>query len=115
MKTKNNRTSLQKTSAMKKAYRIFCMAILSAMCLCAFVFASGNAALNAVNNLSSFVFAVIRVVGIMVAGWGVVQFAQSLPAHDASQRTTGILTFVGGLLIIFAKEIINAVAGAGTI
>ena len=58
------------------------------------------------NNLAKFIFTVIRVVGIVVAGWGLVQIGISFQSHDPSQRSQGFLALAGGLIIIFAKEIL---------
>ena len=65
--------------------------------------------LSVINNLSNTVFSIIKAVGIMVCGWGIVQFGMSIQSHDASQRTQGILCLVGGLMITFAKELLVAI------
>lgn len=68
-----------------------------------------NEALVAIDNMSTFVFAAIKAIGIILLGWGVVQIGLSLQSHDPSQRSNGFLTFFGGLVIAFAKEILDAV------
>ena len=68
-----------------------------------------NDALTAINNMSTFVFAAIKAIGIILLGWGVVQIGLSLQSHDPSQRSNGFLTFFGGLVIAFAKENLDAV------
>ncbi len=65
--------------------------------------------LTIVNNLSEFIFSIIRALGIIILGWGVVQVGMSIQSHDASQRTQGFLCLFGGLLIAFAKEILAAI------
>jgi len=67
--------------------------------------------LATINNLSDFIFAAIRAIGIILLGWGVVQIGMSLQSHDPSQRTNGFLTFFGGLLIAFAKPILDLILG----
>jgi len=67
--------------------------------------------LQTINNLSDFIFAAIRAIGIILLGWGVVQIGMSLQSHDPSQRTNGFLTFFGGLLIAFAKPILDLILG----
>lgn len=87
------------------------MAACLAVC-CAFAtpaLAAGDDPLNAINNLSTFVFAAIKAIGIILLGWGVVQIGMSLQSHDPSQRSTGFLTFFGGLMIAFAKEILDLI------
>ncbi|BAK98631.1 hypothetical protein OBV_14330 [Oscillibacter valericigenes Sjm18-20] len=71
--------------------------------------AASDDPLSAINNLSTFVFAAIKAIGIILLGWGVVQIGLSLQSHDPSQRSTGFLTFFGGLMIAFAKEILDLI------
>lgn len=68
--------------------------------------------LSIVNNLSDFIFSIIRALGIIILGWGVVQVGMSIQSHDASQRTQGFLCLFGGLLIAFAKEILTTIGVA---
>ena len=44
-------------------------------------------------------------------GVGVVQVGLSLKSHDPSQRANGFLTLAGGIIITFAKEILNLIVG----
>jgi len=64
-----------------------------------------------VNNLSTFIFGLIRAVGIILLGWGIVQVGLSLQSHDPSQRSNGFLTLAGGIVITFAKEILDLIVG----
>lgn len=64
-----------------------------------------------VNNLSDFIFGLIRVVGIILLGWGVVQVGLSFQSHDPSQCSQGFLTLAGGVVITFAKEILDLITG----
>ncbi|MGI5888835.1 MAG: glutamyl-tRNA amidotransferase [Oscillospiraceae bacterium] len=64
-----------------------------------------------VNNLSDFIFGLIRAVGMILLGLGIVQIGLSLKSHDPSQRANGFMTFAGGLVITFAKEIMNLITG----
>ena len=67
--------------------------------------------LAVVNNLSTFIFGLIRAVGIILLGWGIVQVGLSLQSHDPSQRSNGFLTLAGGIVITFAKEILDLIVG----
>ena len=67
--------------------------------------------LSVVNNLSTFVFSLIRAIGLILLGFGIVQVGLSLKSHDPSQRANGFLTLAGGILITFAKEILNLIIG----
>ena len=64
-----------------------------------------------VNNLNTFVFGLIRAIGIILLGWGIVQVGLSFQSHDPSQRSNGFLTLAGGLVVTFAKEIMNLIIG----
>ena len=67
--------------------------------------------LSIVNNLSDFIFGVIRAVGLILLGWGIVQIGLSFQSHDPSQRSNGFLTLAGGVIVTFAKEILALITG----
>lgn len=67
--------------------------------------------LAVVNNLSNFIFGLIRAIGMILLGFGIVQVGLSLKSHDPSQRANGFLTVAGGIIITFAKEILNLIVG----
>ena len=67
--------------------------------------------IQVVNNLSDFIFGLIRAVGLIMLGFGIVQVGLSLKSHDPSQRANGFLTLAGGVVITFAKEILNLIIG----
>lgn len=84
------------------------LAVLS--CCTVTAFAAGDP-ISVVNNLSDFVFGLIRAVGLILLGWGIVQVGLSLQSHDPSQRSNGFLTLAGGIVITFAKEILTLITG----
>ena len=61
------------------------------------------------HNLSTFIFSLIRAIGLILLGFGVVQVGLSLKSHDPSQRANGFLTLAGGVIITFAKEILDLI------
>lgn len=67
--------------------------------------------LQVVNKLSDFMFGLVRAVGMILLGFGIVQIGLSLKSHDPSQRANGFLTLAGGIIITFAKEILNLITG----
>ena len=67
--------------------------------------------IEVVNNLSDFMFGLVRAVGMIMLGFAVVQIGLSLKSHDPSQRANGFLTLAGGVVITFAKEILNLITG----
>ena len=70
-----------------------------------------NDPIAVVSNLSNFIFGVIRAIGMILLGFGIVQVGMSLKSHDPSQRANGFLTLAGGIIITFAKEILNLITG----
>ena len=86
---------------------------LYAVMVCGIVFAlpafAADDPLVVVENLSTFIFSLIRAVGLILLGWGIVQVGLSLQSHDPSQRSQGFLTLAGGLVITFAKEILDLI------
>lgn len=65
--------------------------------------------LTTINSLSDFIFSAIKAIGFILLGFGVVQIGLSLKSHDASQRANGFLTFFGGVIIAFAKDILDLI------
>ena len=96
----------------KKMKRIFI-----AFCTTALVFSTATTAfatddpLQVVNNLSEFIFGLIRAIGMILLAFGIVQVGLSLKSHDPSQRANGFLTLAGGIIITFAKEILGLITG----
>lgn len=74
------------------------------------VLAAGDP-LSVINNLSTFIFSLIRAIGLILLGFGVVQVGLNLKSHDPSQRANGFLTLAGGVIITFAKEILDLIVG----
>ena len=72
---------------------------------------AGDDPLGVINNLSEFIFGLIRAIGLILLGFGIVQIGLSLKSHDPSQRANGFLTLAGGVIITFAKEILNLITG----
>ena len=96
-----------------KARSLFLAYVLSVLILnfgATPVLADGDP-LTVVNNLSTFIFSLIRAIGMILLGFGVVQVGLSLKSHDPSQRANGFLTLAGGIIITFAKEILNLIVG----
>ena len=97
----------------KIGYKTYCGAIVVGtliMCSAIPAFAASDP-LTVINNLSTFIFGLIRAVGLILTGFGVVQIGLSLKSHDPSQRANGFLTLAGGVIITFAKEILDLITG----
>ena len=67
--------------------------------------------ITVVNNLSTFIFSLIRAIGMILLGLGIMQVGLSLKSHDPSQRANGFLTLAGGIVITFTKEILDIIVG----
>jgi hypothetical protein len=87
------------------------MAVLLISVLTVPIFAETNDPIEVVNNLSDFMFGLVRAVGMIMLGFAVVQIGLSLKSHDPSQRANGFLTLAGGVVITFAKEILTLITG----
>jgi hypothetical protein len=109
---KNNK--LPMPGKVKKGFRFYVMMVLAltmVMSMGTTAFAASTDPLTVVNNLSDFIFGLIRAVGLILLGWGIVQVGLSLQSHDPSQRSNGFLTLAGGIVITFAKEILTLITG----
>ncbi len=86
--------------------------VMTVLCMTSMTaYAAGSDPLTVVNNLSDFMFGLIRAVGLILLGFGIVQVGLSLKSHDPSQRANGFLTVAGGIIITFAKEILTLITG----
>ena len=109
---KNNKLPLP--GKVKKGFRFYVLTVLALTMVTGMsvtAFAAGGDPLTVVNNLSDCIFGLIRAVGLILLGGGIVQGGLSLQSHDPSQRSNGFLTLAGGIVITFAKEILTLITG----
>ena len=108
-KKNNEKKTTQKlpmTGKVKKGFRAYCAVIAAATIVCGMsvtAFAASDP-ITVVNNLSDFIFGLIRAIGLILLGFGIVQVGLSLKSHDPSQRANGVI-------ITFAKEILTLITG----
>lgn len=108
---KNKETrSLPMGRKSKSAFAVYTALVLMLCCCTTTAFAASDP-LTVINNLSDFIFGLIRAIGMILLGFGVVQIGLSLKSHDPSQRANGFLTLAGGVVITFAKEILTLITG----
>ena len=113
-RTKNKETAkLPMSGKVKKGFRFYCaviaaLTLMMGMSVTAF---AANDPIAVVNDLSDFIFGLIRAIGLILLGFGIVQVGLSLKSHDPSQRANGFLTLAGGIIITFAKEILTLITG----
>lgn len=69
----------------KRIFAIFIAVVLMCTIGVVSVYATGDP-IEVVNNLSTFIFGLIRAIGLIMLGFGVVQVGLSLKSHDPSQR-----------------------------
>ena len=120
MKRINNNTSPllsggksgRRNTAVRALTAVAVVSVISTIGGVAFAAASYGDPIQGVNNLSDFIWSFIRVIGLILLGFGVVQLGLSFKSHDPSQRANGFLTLGGGIIIAFAKEIVNLIIGA---
>lgn len=101
---------MKMSKRMRLLFSAFCALVL-VFSFTVTVFAAEDDPLTVVNNLSDFIFGLIRAIGIILLAFGIVQIGLSLKSHDPSQRANGFLTLAGGVIITFAKEILNLITG----
>ena len=90
---------------------IIYVAIVFTMTLGTRIVCAASDPLAVISNLSTFIFALIRAIGLILLGFGLVQIGLSLKSHDPSQRANGFLTLAGGVVITFTKEILELITG----
>jgi len=113
MKKSNKQAMPTGAKRAKKGFRFYVTAVIAAVLITiagVTAFAADDP-VAVVNNLSNFIFGLIRAVGMILLGFGVVQVGLSLKSHDPSQRANGFLTLAGGIVITFAKEILTLITG----
>ena len=101
---------MKMSKKMRLLFSAFC-AIVLVFSISITAFAADDDPIQVVNNLSDFIFGLIRAIGLILLAFGIVQVGLSLKSHDPSQRANGFLTLAGGVIITFAKEILNLITG----
>ena len=99
------------TKKLKKFRFILLIIFLITMMINNNVVYAADDPLAVINNLSNFIFGLIRAIGMIILAFSVVQIGLSIKSHDPSQRANGFLTFAGCVVITFAKEILNMITG----
>ena len=104
---------LEEKKIEKRTKRIYAIAacLVLAVLVTAVPALAADDPLAVVNNLSDFIFSLIRAIGLILLGFGILQVGLSLKSHDPSQRANGMLTVAGGIVITFTKEILTMITG----
>lgn len=109
-KSSNEHCKVPMSRKTRRAFAMYAVLVLMTTIGTTTTFAAGDP-IAVVNNLSEFIFGLIRAIGMILLGFGIVQVGFSLKSHDPSQRANGFLTLAGGIIITFAKEILTLIAG----
>lgn len=64
-----------------------------------YVCASQDAIMAPINSLKALVIGIIGAIGVIVLGFGILEFGSAVQAQDPSQQTAGIKKIVGGILM----------------
>ena len=103
-----NKNKIERTTnVLKGIKRCLVVAFLILSSISTIAFAADP--LASINSLSDFIFSAIKAIGFILLGFGIVQIGLALKSHDASQRANGFLTFFGGVIIAFAKDILDMI------
>ena len=99
----------EQTKLERRAKRLYALAacFLLAVTALAVPALAADDPLAVVQKLSDL----IRAVGLILLGYGILQVGLSFQSHDPSQRSNGILTIAGGIVITFTKEILTLITG----
>lgn len=108
MKNRKNINHSEMNSAVRRSMALYSAGVIVLSVFAVPAFAAGDP-LQVINNLSTFMFSIIRAIGMILLGFGIVQIGLSLKSHDPSQRANGFLTLAGGVIITFAKEILDLI------
>ena len=101
---------MKKLKTIRKTIFVVYVALIMVSAVTTPIYAA-NDPVTVVNNFSDFMFGMIRAIGMILLGFGIVQVGLSLKSHDPSQRANGFMTEAGGIVITFAKEILNIIVG----
>lgn len=91
-----------KNSIKNKLNKKFAISLIEKLIITAFIIAvfmltfgetfATDDPLTVINNLSDFIFGVVKAIGMILLGFGIVQVGMSLKSHDPSQRANGFMT-----------------------
>ena len=88
---KKETASMPMSRVQKKLFAVYSVLVFVGNVCTTYAYAAGDP-LSVVNNLSTFIFSLIRAIGLILLGFGIVQVGLSLKSHDPSQRANGFLT-----------------------
>ena len=83
-------TKLPMTGKVRKGFHFYCLVVMAVtfMLGTSVTAFAANDPIQVVNNLSDFIFGLVRAVGMIMLGFGIVQVGLSLKSHDPSRGQT---------------------------
>ena len=97
---------IKRNSGLCKTYFVFFMIAALIFCFSMTVFASSGVN-TALKSFMDILFTVTKIVGVGLTLWGVIQLVMALIGHDPNQRLNALFFLGGGVIVFFAKEIIE--------
>lgn len=99
-----------------KLQKIFIVLILATLFLIVFTplahaSSGGTDPIDMLEKLKEYMFKIIALIGLILIGYGVLQIGLSFKSQDPSQRSTGIMTGAGGILIAGIGIIVDTISG----
>lgn len=82
---------MKKLKTIRKTIFVVYVALIMVSAITTPIYAA-NDPVTVVNNFSDFMFGMIRAIGMILLGFGIVQVGLSLKSHDPSQRANGFMT-----------------------
>ena len=108
-----NIKTINHTKTLYKMISVILLIVALVMSTSVVAFADGttddNSVTDSLTSLSDFIVAIVKIVGFIIALYGVVQIALSFVQHDGSQRVQHVMFFAVGVIIFFAKEILDII------
>ena len=94
----------------KKAVIGFLTFVIACICTSTVVVAAGGEeVIEPMTKFTDFLFAIFRIIGIAITGYGIFEFATAVRSHDGAQKVTAAASIASGLIIIFIKEILQLI------
>lgn len=100
-----------KKSMVRRVGRVFLLSLCVGTLTAATAYAAGDDPLAIVNNLSDFIFSIIKAVGIIILGWGVVQVGMSMQSRGACRQN--ILPVCSAAFWLKRKRSVHNDSGGG--
>ena len=63
---------------------------------------------DGIDTIKSLVKGAVTGVGVIFLMWGILDFGTAYSAHDTSQQSAAIKKVIGGLVMVFIPQILNA-------